>query len=328
MTTNRGCAITGWGAALPDRVVTNEDMKRLFNTSDEWIVERSGIRSRRLAGGPLAGGEPPGHAPGGFGTTAGLAVEAAEHSLRRAGLRAEDIGMLIVCTMTPDQVIPATSAPVAARLGITSGAMDVNAACAGFTYGLVTAAGMIAAGVDRVLLIGAETMSRAVNWDDRTNAFLFGDGAGAIVVEAVPGRGSLLGWDLGVDGTLAEILYADHGSGMVMRGPEVFRRAVVATAESARLALERAKVEADEIALFVPHQANIRIMHAVAQRLDIPPDRVASVIEHTGNTSSASIPLALCEAADSGRLHDGDLVLFAGFGGGMTWATAVWRWGR
>jgi 3-oxoacyl-[acyl-carrier-protein] synthase-3 len=216
---------------------------------------------------------------------------------------------------------------VAAQLGIVGGAMDINAACAGFTYGLVSAAGMIGAGIDRVLLIGADTMTRATNWADRTNAFLFGDGAGAVVIEAVPGQSALLGWDLGVDGNLAEILYADHGEGMVMKGQEVFRRAVLATAESATLALERAKVTVEEIALFVPHQANLRIMQAVAQRLGIAPDKVASVIEYTGNTSSASIPLALADAVDRGQLHDGDLVLMAGFGSGMTWATAVWRWG-
>ena len=327
MNTSRGCAIRGWGTALPDQVATNGDMARLFETTDEWIIERSGIRERRLATGPLVVEQPPPHPPNGLGTTANLAIEAGRESLRHAGLQPADIQLVIVCTMTPDQIIPATSAPVSAKLGIQGGAMDVNAACAGFTYGLVTAAGMIANGVDRVLLIGADTMSRAVNWDDRTNAFLFGDGAGAVVLEAVPGRGSLLGWDLGVDGTLAEILYADHGSGMVMKGSEVFRRAVLATAESAKLSLERAKVEPEDIALFVPHQANLRIMHAVAQRLAIPDERVSSVIDTTGNTSSASIPLALCASAEQGRLHDGDLVLFAGFGAGMTWATAVWRWG-
>ncbi len=205
--------------------------------------------------------------------------------------------------------------------------MDLNAACAGFTYGLVTAAGMITTGIDRVLLIGAETLTRITNWSDRTNAFLFGDGAGAVVVEAVPGEGGLLGWDLGVDGSLQPILYADLGSGMVMKGQEVFRRAVRATVESATASLEQAKVAAADVALFVPHQANSRIMVAVADRLGIAHDRIASVIETTGNTSSASIPLALADAASRGRLHDGDLVLLAGFGAGMTWASAVWRWG-
>jgi 3-oxoacyl-[acyl-carrier-protein] synthase-3 len=263
-----------------------------------------------------------------MGTTALLAQAAGQAAIASAGIEASDIGMLILCTTTPDQCIPATSAPLSAALGVGGGAMDLNAACAGFTYGLVTATGLITAGIDRVLLIGAETLTRATNWSDRTNAFLFGDGAGAIVVEAVPGDGSLMGWDLGVDGSAQSILYADLGQGMVMKGQEVFRRAVRATVASATNSMERAKVTAGDIALFVPHQANIRIMRAVAERLGIPHERIASVIDKTGNTSAASIPLALSDAAERGRLSDGDLVLLAGFGAGMTWASAVWRWGK
>jgi 3-oxoacyl-[acyl-carrier-protein] synthase-3 len=206
--------------------------------------------------------------------------------------------------------------------------MDLNAACAGFTYGLITAGALTAAGIGPVLLVGAETLSRVTNWNDRTNAFLFGDGAGAVVLEPVEGPGSLLGWHVGVDGTLVELLYAEHGSGMVMRGQEVFRQAVRATADSAKAALDHANVDASEIALFVPHQANQRIMDAVAERLGVPGERMASVIEWTGNTSSASIPLALVDAAEKDRVKAGDLVLLSGFGAGMTFASAVWRWGR
>jgi 3-oxoacyl-[acyl-carrier-protein] synthase-3 len=328
MPTTRGCAITGWATALPERVVTNSDITTLFDTSDEWIRERSGIEERRHATGPFIAEQPPLSPAGGIGTTGALAVESGRAAMSSAGVEPADIGLLLLCTTTPDQSIPATSAPVSAALGIAGGAMDLNAACAGFTYGLVTAAGLITMGIDRVLLIGAETLTRATNFDDRTNAFLFGDGAGAVVVEVVPGEGSLLGWDLGVDGNLQNILYADLGGGMVMKGQEVFRRAVRATVESATNSMERAKVSVSDIALFVPHQANSRIMSAVASRLGLPADRVASVIAKTGNTSSASIPLALVDAAEHGRLHDGDLVLLAGFGGGMTWASAVWRWGR
>lgn len=324
----RGAVISGWGTALPERVVSNADITTLFDTSDEWIVERSGIHYRHAATGPFVASPPPHHPDGGLGTTGALAVGAGREALASAGIDAADIGILILCTTTPDQLIPASSAAVSAALGTRGGAMDINAACAGFTYGLVTATGLVGAGVDRVLLIGAETLTRATNWSDRTNAFLFGDGAGAVVVEAAPGDGSLLGWDLGVDGRQVDILYADLGEGMVMKGQEVFRRAVRATVESAGLSLERAKVSVDDIALFVPHQANIRIMHAVADRLGLPRERIASVIDHTGNTSSASIPLALVDAAKHGRLSDGDLVLLAGFGAGMTWASAVWRWGR
>jgi 3-oxoacyl-[acyl-carrier-protein] synthase-3 len=170
-------------------------------------------------------------------------------------------------------------------------------------------------------------MTRTLNWEDRTNAFLFGDGAGALVLEAVSGPGSFLGWDAGVDGTLVDLLYVDHGAGMVMRGQEVFRRAVRATVDSANAALRHAGVGAEEIALFVPHQANQRIMEAIADRVGIPRDRIASVIDSTGNTSSASIPLALVAALEQSRLAPGDLILFAGFGAGMSWASVVWRWG-
>jgi 3-oxoacyl-[acyl-carrier-protein] synthase III len=326
MSTN-GCAITGWGAALPPTVVTNEDLKSIFDTTDNWIYERSGIRTRRTATGPFVAGAPP-FDPRELGTTATLAVESGSRALDVAGVRPQDVGALILCTCTPDLTIPATSSVIAGAMGIVGGAMDLNAACAGFMYGLITAAALITTGTGPVLLIGAETMTRATNWGDRTNAFLFGDGAGAVVLQPVEGRRSLLGWHLGVEGTLVELLYAEHGSGMVMRGQEVFRQAVRATVDSAKAALDMAEVDASEIALFVPHQANQRIMVAVAERLGLPRDRIASVIEWTGNTSAASIPLALIDAADRDALKEGDLVLLTGFGAGMTFASAVWRWGH
>jgi 3-oxoacyl-[acyl-carrier-protein] synthase-3 len=322
-----GCAITGWGAALPPTVVTNEDLKSIFDTTDDWIYERSGIRSRRTATGPFVAAAPPFDARE-LGTTATLAIESGTRALDAAGVQPQDVGVLILCTSTPDLTIPATSSVVAGAMGIVGGAMDLNAACAGFTYGLITAAALTTTGTGPVLLIGAETMTRATNWGDRTNAFLFGDGAGAVVLQPVEGPGSLLGWHLGVEGTLVELLYAELGSGMVMRGQEVFRQAVRATADSAKAALDKAEVDASEIALFVPHQANQRIMVAVAERLGLPGHRIASVIEWTGNTSSASIPLALVDAADRDRLKEGDLLLLSGFGAGMTFASAVWRWGH
>lgn len=262
----------------------------------------------------------------GCGTTATLAIEAGRAALDSAGVSANEIDLLIICTTTPDQAVPATSSAVAGTLGVSGGAMDINAACAGFTYGLVTAAALISAGIGTVLVVGAETLTRIVNWKDRTNAFLFGDGAAAVVLSPVDGKGSLLGWNLGVDGRLVELLYANHGSGIVMRGAEVFRQAVRSTVASAHAALSHADVAASDVALFVPHQANRRIMDAVAERLGIPNDRVASVIDRLGNTSAASIPLALVDAADQGRLNTGDLVLLAGFGAGMTCASVVWRW--
>jgi len=326
----RGAAITGWGTALPPQVVTNADLTAVLETTDEWIQERTGIRLRRVATGPFAPQDPgaPASPPGGMGTTATLAVEAGRRAIALAGLEPRDVDLLILCTTTPDQAVPATSAAVSAALGLHCGAFDLNAACSGFVYGMVTASSFIGAGVDRVLLIGSETLSRITDWTDRTTAILFADGAGAAVIEAVPGDGSLLGWDLGADGSLQSILYADHGSGMKMQGKEVFRRAVRAVVDSAGAAMDRAKVVADDIALFVPHQANARIIDAACARLSIPAERAAIVVGHTGNTSSASIPIALAEAADAGRLADGDLVLFSGFGAGMTVASAVWRWGR
>jgi 3-oxoacyl-[acyl-carrier-protein] synthase-3 len=322
----RGCVITGWGTALPPTVVTNADLVSMLDTSDEWIVERSGVRTRHAATGPFVSPAPDARPPGGLGTTATLAIAAGRQALESAETLPAEIDFLLLCTTTPDQVMPGTSAVVAGALGITGGAVDLNAACAGFTYGLITAVGMVSTGARKVLLIGAETMTRTLNWQDRTNAFLFGDGAGAMVLEAVSGPGSLLGWDAGVDGSLVNLLYVDHGEGMIMRGQEVFRRAVRAAVDSANAALHLAKVEATDVALFVPHQANQRIMEAIADRLGISGNRIASVIEWTGNTSSASIPLALVDAIGRGRLHEGDSVLFVGFGAGMTWASVVWRW--
>jgi 3-oxoacyl-[acyl-carrier-protein] synthase-3 len=324
--TTRGCSIIGWGSALPPTLVKNADLRSLLDTSENWIVDRSGISTRYAATGPFVSPTMPSTVASGCGTTATLALESARRACDSAGVSPEEISLLILCTTTPDQSVPATSSAVAGALGIGGGAMDLNAACAGFTYGMVTAAGLISAGAGRILVIGADTMTRITNWKDRTSAFLFGDGAGAVVLEPVDGRGSLLGWNLGVDGSLGELLYADHGSGIVMRGKEIFRQAVRATAESAKAALDHAGVEASQIALFVPHQANRRIMDAVAERLGIPMGRVASVIDWSANTSAASIPLALVDAAEHGRLHQGDLVLFAGFGAGMTWASIVWQW--
>jgi 3-oxoacyl-[acyl-carrier-protein] synthase III len=321
-----GCVITGWGAAVPPTLVTNEDLESLLRTSDDWIVERSGIHSRYQATGPFVARPQP------FerehpGTTATLAIESGRRALDAAGMASQEVGALLLCTSTPDFAIPATAATVAGALGISGAAMDLNAACAGFTYGLVTAGALISIGAGPVLLIGAETMSRVINWGDRTNAFLFGDGAGAVVLDGVDGRGSLLGWNLGVEGSLVELLYAEQGSGIVMRGQEVFRRAVQFAVQSAHRALEHAEVELSEVSLFVPHQANRRIMNAMAERLGIAESQVVSVIERSGNTSAASIPLALIDAIKRGRVQRGKVVLFSGFGAGMTWASVVWRWG-
>ncbi len=305
-----GAAITGWGAALPAQVVTNDDFARRLDTSDSWISERTGIRERRIGG-----------------TTASLATEAGRAVLQRAGVSGADVDLLIVATTTPDQAIPAVSSPVHHALGIGGGAFDLNAACSGFGYALVTADALVSAGHRRVLLIGAETLSRYTDMDDRATAVLFGDGAAGVLLESRPGREMILARDLGVDGSAVPILYADLGGFIHMEGREVYRRAVRVEIESITRVLDEAGVEPKEIALFVPHQANLRIIEAVNERIGLQMDHTAIILDRTGNTSAASIPLALAEAADAGRLAEGDLVLISGFGAGMTWASLVLRWG-
>jgi 3-oxoacyl-[acyl-carrier-protein] synthase-3 len=306
-----GGAITGWAGALPELVVPNSDFESRLDTTDRWIVERTGISARHMGG-----------------TTGGLAVEAGRKAMAQAGVRPGEVDLLILSTTTPDQMVPATSSSVHEALGLSGGAFDLNAACAGFVYALVVAQAMLAAGHSRILVVGADTLTRVTDQTDRGTAILFGDGAGAILIESTPGADLILGSDLGVDGSAVPLLFCDHGGFMYMEGREVFRRAVRVTVESAQRAMQRAGVGPDDIALFVPHQANLRIVEAVNQRIGIGIDRTSVVIEDTGNTSSASIPLALAAAADLGRLTPGDLVLFSGFGAGMTWASAVARWGR
>jgi len=304
-----GAAITGWGTALPDNIVTNAQLEARLDTTDEWIVTRSGIRKRHIGG-----------------TVSALATDAGRRAVERAGLDPAQIDLLVLATCTPDLAVPATSAAVHHALGLSGGAFDVNAACAGFVYALVAAYGAVSAGAARrVLLIGADCVSLLTDPDDRATAVLFADGAGAVVLEAGDGDG-LLAVDFGVDGSAHDLLTCAHGGYMVMEGKEVFRRAVRITVDSASSALERAKLTPDDVSLFVPHQANLRIIEAVATRLGIPLDRVAVVVDRTGNTSSASVPLALADAADAGRVGPGDVVLISGFGAGMTWASAVVRW--
>ncbi len=309
--TTRGSRITGWGTALPDRVVTNADFEARLDTSDSWITERTGIKERRFGG-----------------TTASLAAEAGKKALECAGLLAQDIELLILSTTTPDLTTPATSSVVQDILGTGGGAFDLNAACAGFVYAMVAGGGMVKMGANRVLVIGSDTLSKITDQDDRATAVLFGDGAGAIVLEADPIEDKILSYDLGVDGSAMPILYCNHGGYLTMEGREVFKKAVRVMVESSKNVLESAKLTVDDIALVVPHQANLRIIEAANQRLGVPMDKTAIVLDKTGNTSSASIPLALSDAADSGRLKDGDNVLFCGFGAGMTWSSAIVRWSR
>lgn len=307
--TIRGARITGWGTALPDKVVTNADFEARLDTSDQWITDRTGIKERRFGG-----------------TTASLAAEAGKKALASAGLLPSQIDLLLLSTTTPDLTTPATSSVVQELVGTSGGAFDLNAACAGFVYGLVVAAGMIKMGNNRILLIGSDTLSRITDQDDRSTAVLFADGAGAVVLELDPLEDNLLSYDLGVDGSATPILYCNLGEYMKMQGQEVFKKAVRVMVDSSKNAMKDAKLTPDDIALLVPHQANIRIIEAANQRLGIPMERTAIVLDRTGNTSSASIPLALAEAAEAGRIKPGDNVLMCGFGAGMTWSSAIIKW--
>jgi 3-oxoacyl-[acyl-carrier-protein] synthase-3 len=298
--------------AVPESRLTNAHLEQLLDTSDEWIVERTGIRERRVA----AANE----------STATLATAAGAAAIKDAGLTPSDIGLVMVATCTPVQVLPATAALVQDALALRCGALDIGAACSGFVYGLVAAAGM--GGDHPTLLIGAETLTRITDPDDRSTRILFGDGAGAAVIgsPARPDAG-LLAWDLGCDGAAAPLLEVPVGDRyMRMEGSEVFRRAVRIVVESATVTLEQAGLTAEDIDLFVPHQANVRIIDACCARLGIPIGRTAVNLDRYGNTSAASIPMALAEASEAGRLSAGDVVLLSGFGAGMTWASAVLRW--
>jgi 3-oxoacyl-[acyl-carrier-protein] synthase-3 len=320
--------IVGWATAVPEGRVTNADLEARVETSDEWIVERTGIRERRVA------------APN--ETTASLGTAAAAEALKRAGCAPTDIDLMIVATATPEQPIPHTGAFIGDALGLRCGSFDLQAACAGFVYEFVVAASMMQTSYERVLIVGAETLSRIIDPLDRTTTVLFGDGAGAAVLARTEGEPGLLSWDLGCDGSAAGLLEVPAGGSrrpataetvagrehyLKMAGQEVFRRAVRAVVDSATNTMQRAGLGLDDVAWFVPHQANARIIDAAAQRLGIEGARTLVNIDRYGNTSSASIPLALFEAVDDGRVKDGDLVLCSGFGAGMTWASALLRWG-
>ena len=307
---NRYSRVTGWGMGIPERVVTNDELSRTLDTSDAWITERTGIKERRIGG-----------------STKSLAVDAGSKAMEIAGLAPEDIDLLVLATTTPDRTIPATSASVQEAMGLSCGAMDINAACSGFVYGLSVAHGQILGGAERVLLIGSETLSRFLDWEDRSTAVLFGDGAGAVVLEASDNPGGLLSYTMNADGSLEHLIYCDLPGTIHMKGREVFRKAVQAMEDACRIALERADCSAEDISLLIPHQANIRIISTAADRLGIGSEKIVEVLSWTGNTSSASIPTALVDAVEKGRVADGDLLLLAGFGAGMTSAGAVLEWG-
>jgi len=318
--------ITGLGSFLPEAVVTNADLATRVDTSDEWISSRTGIRRRHIA--------QPGE------RTSDLALNAATAALKDAGITADVLDLIVVATTTPDETFPSVATNIQARLGMTRGAaFDVQAVCSGFVYAIAVADNFIKAGQARtVLVIGAETMSRLMDWSDRSTCVLFGDGAGAVVLEAGEGKGNasdrgVLATRLYSDGRLHDLLYVDGGPSTTgttghlrMQGREVFKHAVINTTAAIEAAANSAGVAVSELDWIVPHQANQRILDATARRLDLPADRIISTIAEHGNTSAASVPLALAVGVADGRIKRGDLVLMEAMGGGFTWGASLVRW--
>jgi 3-oxoacyl-[acyl-carrier-protein] synthase-3 len=316
--------ITGWGKCVPPAVLSNADLETLTDTSDEWITTRTGIKERRIS-----------HVE-----TSDLSSVAARRALAAAGLEAGDIDLLLVATCSPDRSIPSAATMVQAKIGaVNAAAMDLNAACSGFLFGLATADQMIRSGsMRRALIIGAEKLSYWLDFSNRATSVLFGDGAGAVVLEASEEDAGLLAFELGSDGTAGDLLCvpASGTEGnplrtelptILMEGPEVFRRAVTAMGDASARVLEEAGVGLDDVDLLIPHQANVRIIDATARRLALDPSKVFVNIASYGNTSAATIPMALTEALEEGRVEPGATIVFAAFGGGFTWAAAVYRWG-
>jgi 3-oxoacyl-[acyl-carrier-protein] synthase-3 len=314
------------GAHLPKRIMTNADLTKIVDTSDEWIVERSGILQRHIAGDDEM--------------TSTLGIAAARQALVRAGIDPVDIDLVVCATATPDRTFPATAVRIQAGLGVTKGAaFDVQAVCSGFVYAMTVADNFLKSGqFNRALVIGAETFSRILDWSDRSTCVLFGDGAGAVVLEAQPQHGTredrgILSTIIRSDGRFEDLLYVDGGPGsnkevghLRMNGREVFRHAVQKISGVIEETLVMTGFAADEIDLFVPHQANIRILDGIAKKLGVDPKKIVMTLAKHGNTSAASIPLALNQAFEEHRIHEGSLVLMEAMGGGFTWGAVLARW--
>ncbi|MBA3379734.1 MAG: ketoacyl-ACP synthase III [Chloroflexia bacterium] len=322
-------AVTGWGKATPERVLTNHDLESMVNTTDEWIMSRTGIRERHIVG------------PN--DSTTSLAAAAGREALDRAGRTASEIDLIVVGTATPDDFLVSQACLVQAELGGNAGAFDVGAACAGFVTAFSVGSQFINSGVyKRALVIGVDTLTRYVDYTDRSTCVLFGDGAGAVVIEATDEPRGLLSTVLGADGAGHKHLYVPGWGGLVpesadlfpeyrpylqMNGKEVFRFAVQVMGDAAVEAVEKVGLTFDDIAMLIPHQANLRIIDAAARRLDLPRERVWVNLDRYGNTSAASVPIALCEAAESGALEEGMNIVLVAFGAGLAWAAGVVRWG-
>lgn len=324
----RGARISALGVHVPERVLTNDEISQFLDTSDEWITTRTGIRERRIAAVDEAASD--------------LGELAARRCLESAGLAPDEVDLVLVATISPDHLMPATASIVADRIGASrAGAFDIQAGCTGFVYALAVATAFVAAGIyENVLVVGTEVLSKMVDWEDRSTCVLFGDGAGAVLVQPTD-DGSIFSFDLGNDGSGAQFLLVpaggsrlpasfetvrQHEHAMHMNGSEVFRFATRTVAESCDKVLRDAGLTPDQVDLFVPHQANIRIIESVARRLGFSEAQVFANLDRYGNTSCASIPLCLHEASQNGRLKKGDVLLMAGFGAGLTWGSCLTRW--
>lgn len=326
---NRFARITGTGSAAPDNILTNRDLEKMVDTSDEWIIARTGIKERRIA--------PPGAASSDY------ALAASQKALEMAGITAKDVDLILLGTVTPDSPLPSTACILQHKLGATNaGVVDLVAACSGFIYGIAFARSMIITGqMDNILVIGVETLSRIVNWQDRNTCVLFGDGAGAAIVSASDKPGGIIDTFLKADGSLSHLLEVPAGGGRKPLGPDninngdryirmegqgVFKAAVKAMGDAATKIIARTGITSDDIDLMIPHQANIRIIEATARRIKLPMDRVFVNIQKYGNTSAASVPLALDEAVRERRIKKGDTIVLVAFGAGFTWGSALIEW--
>ncbi|NLG86544.1 MAG: ketoacyl-ACP synthase III [Firmicutes bacterium] len=329
MTTKRGATIIGWGKALPSKIVTNGDLERIVDTSDEWITTRTGIKERRVASPEQAASD--------------LALDAAQAALKRANINAEELDLIIVATVTPDMAFPATACLLQHRLGAqNASAFDLEAGCSGFLYGLTIGCQFVQNGTyNHVLIVGVDILSRITNWQDRNTCVLFGDGAAAVILGPCESGQGILSTYLGSDGSGGSHLYLPAGGSrrpldqlaleqglqyIHMNGPEVFKFAVRIMGEAAAEVLKRADLKLEDVTYLIPHQANQRIIDAAARRLHLPTERVLVNLDRYGNMSSASIPVALAEAADDGRFQPGDVLVLVGFGAGLTWGAAVLKW--
>ncbi len=306
--------IIGIGRYLPEKVVTNHDLEKIIDTTDEWIRTRTGIKERRIASDDI--------------NTSDMAFLSAQKAMDNAGITAEQIDLIVVATVTPDNPFPSVACMIQEKLGAkNAAAFDISAACAGFMYGIVMGKQFIEAGTYRnVLVVGVEKLSRVTDWSDRNTAVLFGDGAGAVILGPVSEGRGILSFELGSDGTGAKHLYQDEY--IIMNGREVFKFAVRQMGESCINVLEKAGLNKDDVDFLIPHQANIRIMEAARQRLELPEEKMSKTVEKYGNTSSSSIPIALVEEIEKGTIKDDDLIVMVGFGGGLTWGAIAIRWGK